>query len=116
MYVDEFQTADQKGNRKLVEEINYNKAKLKNLNTLEIDIIGLTPTSHIYIKPSLSPYNGKLAYNCRLLKRDGKIAKVITEDDGTIKIVTLNNDFIKIKHESDLVKRFKNFSFTFDDE
>ena len=77
-------------NRKMVEDINRKKNKLKNLSSLDINIAGLTPTSEIYIKPSLSPYNNTLAYNCRLLKRDNLILKVITEDDGTLKIKTLN--------------------------
>ena len=97
----------------MVEDINRKKNKLKNLSSLDINIAGLTPTSEIYIKPSLSPYNNTLAYNCRLLKRDNLILKVITEDDGTLKVKTLNNQFIKVKNETDLTSRFEDFSFKF---
>ena len=103
-------------NRKSVDLINANKSKLKNLSSLQINIAGLTPDSKIYIKPSLTPYNNSLAYNCRLLKRDNRISKIITEEDGTLKIVTLNNEFIKIRHETDLTRKFKDFTFFFDED
>ena len=64
----------------------------------------------------MSPYFSNLAYNCRLLKKGNLISKVITEDNGTLKIVTLNNEFIKIKHETDLTSRFRRFEFKFDNE
>ena len=102
-------------NRRLVDVIHKNKHKLKNLQSLDININGLTEDSKIFIKPSLSPYFKNLAFNCRLLKKDSLIQNVITEDDGSLKIKTLNNEFIKIKHSSDLTERFKDFTkFKFD--
>ena len=98
-----------------MDDIHKNKHKLKDLQSLELDISGLTGSSKIYIKPSLSPFFKNLAYNCRLLKKDELIQKILTEDDGTLKIKTLRNEYIKIKHSSDLTNRFKEFEkFKFD--
>ena len=66
------------------------EAALKNLFALNLDISGITETSTMFIKPSLSSYS--------------KIDKVFTEDDGVVKIKFLWGDFSKIKHESDLIK------------
>ena len=80
-----------------------------------MNINGLTEDSRIYINPSISKYFKNLQYNCRVLKRHGMIKSVKTGDDGVIKIKTLNDEFIKVSHESDLLKRFnqfQNFSFS----
>ena len=55
--------------RKTAENSLENKGKLKHLKDLNIDINGLNDDSHIYLRPSLSPYYRKIAYNCRILKR-----------------------------------------------
>ena len=70
--------------------------------SLNINVAGLDENSKIYIKPSLCAYFKLLAFNCRLLKTAGRIAGVLTSDDGTIKIKTLDNRFVKIIHETDL--------------
>ena len=101
--------------RKTVDDINANKNKLKDITSLNMNINGLTEDSKIYINPSLSKYFKNLQYNCRVLKRHGLIKGVKTSDDGVIKIKTLNDEFIKISHESDLINRFDqfaNFSFS----
>ena len=95
--------------RSTVGEVFDNKGKLRNLKALNIDLNGLTDESSLFIRPSLCPYFRTLAYNCRLLKRNGLIASTTTSDDGTIKIKTLDNEFVKINHESDLTSRFTNF-------
>ena len=101
--------------RKTVDEINLNKHKLKDIVSLNMNINGLNEESRIYINPSLSKYFKNLQFNCRVLKRNGLIKSVKTSNDGTIKIKTLTDEFIKISHESDLIDRFeefKNFSFS----
>ena len=101
--------------RKTVDLIFKNKGKLKDLFTLNIDINGVDDESKIYIRPSLCPYFRTLAYNCRLLKKYNLISFVFTNDDGTLKIKTLNDSYVKIFHESDLTSRFnqfKHFQFT----
>ena len=89
--------------------IAFSKEKLKNLSSLNIDMNGLDDNSKIYIRPSQCPYYKNLGYNCRLLKKNGKIAYVITNDDGTLKIKTLDEKFVEITHESDLRELFQDF-------
>ena len=96
-------------NRKIVEELHKNKAKLKNLASLNLEINGLDSNSQIYLRPSLCPYYKRLQYNCWLLRRNQQIKQVRTEDDGVIKIKTLDNVFVKISHEMDLRKKFPQF-------
>ena len=101
--------------RKTVVAVFKNKSKLKNLESLNVEIDGLNNDINIYIRPNLSPYFKTLAYNCRLLKRNNLIERVLTEDDGTLKIKTLHDGYCKIMHESELTKRFpmfRNFKFT----
>ena len=100
---------------KTVDEVFKNKSKLKNFESLNVAIDGLNSESKIYIRPNLSPYFKTLTYNCRILKRNNLIERVITEDDGTLKIKTLHDGYCKITHESELMKRFlmfRNFKFT----
>ena len=103
--------------RKSVDAVFKHKSKLKNLEALNVIMDGLNSNSNIYIRPNLSPYFKTLAYNCRLLKRDYLIERVLTENDGTLKIKTLHDGYCKIAHESDLVTRFpmfRKFKFTWD--
>lgn len=95
--------------RKMVEAAFLNKSKLKNLQALNINIVGLTAESKIYLRPSLCPYYKNLAYNCRVLKRNNLIAGVHISDEGTVKIKNFDNEFIKITHERDLISRFPSF-------
>ena len=59
--------------RKTIVAVFKNKSKLKNLESLNVEIDGLNSGSDIYIRPNLSPYFKTLAYNCRLLKRNNLI-------------------------------------------
>ena len=91
-----------------------NKGKLKEINELDLELPGLVPgTSKIYINPSFCPYFKNLAYNCRQLKNAKLISGVVYEDDGNLKIKSLNGNFVKIQHESDLTERFPTFGFNF---
>lgn len=99
--------------RKTVGAVLKNKTKLKSLAELGLHLEGLTPESKIFINPSYCPYFKTLAYNCRLLKTKKLITSVIYEDDATLKIKTLNDNYIKIRHESDLTERFPHFEFKF---
>ena len=100
--------------RKTAESACRNKHKLKHLRSLNLQIDGLREDSAIYIRPSLSPYYKKLAYNCRLLKRNKFIESTFTNDDGSIKIKTLQGRYVKIYHQQDLSSRFQDFTFYFD--
>ena len=100
--------------RKTVGEVMKNKGKLKSIENLNLQLPGLIPgTSKVYINPSFCPYFKKLAYNCRLLKNANHVAGVVYEDDGTLKIKTLNGNYLKIQHETDLKERFPHFEFNF---
>ncbi len=104
--------------RKHVRLIHENKSKLKDLASLNVDIISLLESSKIYIKPSLCPYYKLLAYNCRVLKRHNVIEKVLTGNDGKVTIKISDGDFVKVTHESMLKSRFPRFEyfkFDFDD-
>ena len=48
--------------RKTVVAVFKNKSKLKNLESLNVEIDGLNSDSDIYIRPNLSPYFKTLAY------------------------------------------------------
>ena len=97
--------------RKTVRSIFENKHKLKDLSKINIDIDGL---DRIYINPSFCVYFKSLHYNCRLLKRKDIIKSIYTDHEGTLKVKTLNDRYIKITHETDLERnfgQFKDFSF-----
>ena len=100
--------------RKVVRSIHEKKKVLKDLNQLNIDIPGLTPTSKIFIRANQCSYYKTLGYNCRQLKRKGLIADVRNSNDGRVSIKTLGGDFVKISHESeltDLFPLFEEFNF-----
>ena len=99
--------------RKTVGKVMENKSKLKSIAALDLQLPGLDATSRIFINPSYCPYYKTLAYNCRLLKKENLIVGVIYEDDSTLKIKTMNGDFVRIQHENDLTERFPNFEFVF---
>ena len=88
-----------------------NKTKLRKIGDLNIDVPGITDDSKNFLRPNLCPYYKKLAFNCRELKRRGLILKVITSDEGTLKIVDKMNKYIKISHELDLTQAFPNFAY-----
>ena len=95
--------------RKSVREIHKNKGKLRYLADLNIDIPGLTNESRIFVRASQCSYYSNLAFNCRLLKRNGLVAKVMTGDDGRITLKTLDERHIQVNHESVLIENFSNF-------
>ena len=56
----------------------------------------------------------KFAYNCRLLKRNKFTESTFTNDDGSIKIKTLQGRYVNIYHQQDLSSCFQDFTFYFD--
>ena len=95
--------------RKLVRALHENKSKLKDLPNLGIDIPGLQHDSKIYLRASQCPYFKNLSYNCRVLKRNGRIAKVNVGKDGSISVKKLDDSFIKVTHEDTLRENFPDF-------
>ena len=107
--------------RDSVKEIHQKKNRLKDLNERheELEMAGLTEESKIFFRPSQCTYYKNLSYNCRVLKRKNLISKVNVAGDGRITITLLDNTFVKVSHESDLLKRFPNFkefSFSYDEK
>ena len=62
-------------NRKDVDDCLKNRKKLEVINR---EAHGLAPGAKIYIRENMSPYMGKLAYYCRVLKRKNFLNKVTT--------------------------------------
>ena len=99
-------------NRRAVEDTLRNWKKLE---TIDKTGLGLPPsTQKIYVSSHLSPYRAKIAYHCRQLKRDKRIAKLSTLK-GNIKIclnATGEEDddaearWKKITHLDELVEMF----------
>ena len=70
-------------NRRNVEEALENWGKLAAINKEDV---GLPPTTgNIFFNPHLTPYGSKIAYQCRQLKKEGKIKNISTKK-GIIKI------------------------------
>ena len=102
--------------RKIVKDIHENSKKLKNVRDLHLDIPGITNESKIFVRPSQCPYYRSLSYNCRVLRRKGRLEKYSTGKDGKISI-KIGQSWFKIQHENDLIRHFPNFEgFTFKNE
>ena len=90
-------------------------SKKSNLRTLDVSLFDfLNHDSVIYFNPSLCAYYKELAFNCRKLKKEGKITKVKVDDNGNISIILLTGGTVKVKHHTDLKEKFPNEQFTFD--
>ena len=101
--------------RKTVRALHEKKHKLKYLSDLQIEVDGLTDDSKIFIRPSLSPYFNNLAFNCRVLKRKRLVRRVKVSNDGKIVVEKADGSYVKVSHESDLVRNFPLFDdFNFD--
>ena len=75
-------------NRKVCKSTLKNRKKLR---SVDANILDLLRTSKVFINENLSPYFSKIAFNCRKLKRAGKIMKVYSHE-GIIHIVRTLQD------------------------
>ena len=76
--------------------------------------LGFGQDVKLYVNCNLCPAYSNLAYNCRLLRKEGLI-KNTWSTNGTVKIETVEGGIKVITHEADLVKRFTDFGgFSFD--
>ena len=64
-------------NRKVCKSALKNRKKLR---SVDANKLGLPRTSKVFINENLSPYFSKIAFNCRKLKRAGKIMKVYSHE------------------------------------
>ena len=99
-------------NKKDVEKALTNRVKLSKLsNQDKVDLKLPISTDKIYLNVHLTPYNAKLAFYCRRLKKNGFITKMST-NKGIIKILghfsgpTLNVTWKHISHLDDLIDLF----------
>ena len=70
--------------KKPVEEALENWKELRNFDKNNAGLP--SSTGDIYINTHLTPYNAKLAYHCRQLKRDGYVKKISTRK-GIIRVL-----------------------------
>ena len=99
-------------NREDAEEAVRNSSRLKDINKEEL---GLSPNSSLFINEHLTPFNSKLAFYCRRLKKKSLI-KWTKSQKGVVKVlieVKTDNEestlkWKKISHKSELEKLFPN--------
>ena len=95
-------------NRKVCKTALKNRKKLR---LVDASKLGLPGRSRLFINENLSPYFNKIAYQCRRLKREGKIMKVYSHE-GIVHIVrSVQEKPKKIIHMSDLKDMFPDFDF-----
>ena len=102
--------------RKKVGEVFKNKHKLQKLDTVAIESTGtaVVNSKSIFINPSFCVYFKKLAYNCRILKRNNLISSIYTDHEGNLKVKKMDGKWLKVTHETDLTNNFRDFNqFTF---
>ena len=98
-------------NKKYIEGTLYNRGKMKNLKDEDKTSLGLpSSTVAIYLNEHLSPYNAKLAFYCRRLRKNNLINNMSTKK-GVIKIEGYfgpNNEmkWRSVGHLNDLHKWF----------
>lgn len=66
----------------------------------------------IYANETLCPRNKCIRGRCGILKKNGLISNVVTKN-GMIRIKKLDNNYVDINHEDDIVKLFPDFVFPF---
>ena len=95
-------------NRKVCEEAHPNKKKL---DSCDKSSIGISDDVKIYINENLCPYYKKLAWKCRVLRREKVVINNWTRN-GIVHIrISEGDKYKKIFHESDLTALFPDFEF-----
>ena len=98
--------------RKLIEKVNKSKTSFRDI---DFHSIGLHRNTKIFINDNLCPHMKQLAFNCRMLKRENKIADTWNMN-GAIKIRLLIGEVRTISRDIDLFREFPYFKFTFDSD
>ena len=95
-------------NRKVCKSALKNRKKLR---SVDANKLGLPRTPKVFINENLSLYFSKIAFNCRKLKRAGKMMKVYSHE-GIIHIVRAVQEKPKKNyHINDLSNLFPDFDF-----
>ena len=102
-------------NREHVEETLQNWKMLENIN---LNDVGLPENTKLYVSVHLSPYNSKIAYHCRQLKKERKILKTSSRK-GKVRICVKDDDddeappvWKSISHINDLKVMFPEDDFS----
>ena len=94
--------------RKRPDEIKANKDML---NKIELKQFQIPDDTKLHLNDNLPPYYETILYCCRVLRREGKISKMETED-REIKIKLLNGKcWHIIRHKQMLIDLFPDFEF-----
>ena len=94
-----------KAKRDLMETVVEWKKAIRDVGHMNM---GYGNAVKFYVNATLCPAYKNLAYNCRLLKKKGKILSTWS-NDGKIKIKLNNNQVKLLTHEYDLFKLFPDF-------
>ena len=95
-------------NRKVCKSALKNRKKIRSVDATKLE---LPIRSKLFINENLSPYFNKISFQCRRLKRAGKIIKVYSHE-GIVHIVrTVQEKPKKIIHVNDLTFMFPEFDF-----
>ena len=95
-------------NRKVCKSALKNRKKLSSVDATKLN---LPIRSKLFIKENLSPYFNKIAFQCRRLKRAGKIIKFYSQE-GIVHIVrAVQEKLKKIIQMNDLTFIFPEFDF-----
>ena len=102
-------------NRKSCSMIISKKKELSNLNHDSLQQLGFSNQTKLYVRPNLTPFDEKIAYYCRELKRNKLIGKTwFYSGSNFIKNEnTPENESTEINHLKHLVRLFSTFNFKF---
>ena len=99
------QTTIFKAKRDFIEDVVDKKKAIRDVGHKNM---GYGYDVKFYVNANLCPAYKNLAYNCRLLKKKGKILSMWS-NDGKIKVKLNNNQVKLVTHEFDLFKLFPDF-------
>ena len=87
-------------NRKRSDDIKGNRIYLDEVNLYQE--LGFPENSKLFINDNLNPYFKQIYYMCRVLKRK-RLIREIEVFNGKIKILTVNQRWIKVEHHTVLM-------------
>ena len=95
-------------NRKFCNDALEKKKKLMSINKTEL---GFKPDVALYISENLTPFNQRLAWQCRELKR-ARVIHSCWSSEGVVKIRrTMNEHALSIDSKKDLTVLYPDFVF-----
>ena len=100
-------------NRKYCSKLLFRKNELRNLNTETLKELGFSNQVELYAQPNLTPFDQRIGYHCRNLRRKKVIDKTwFYSGSNYIKLLNSSDtDKIEVTHLNQLINLFPNFSF-----